>query len=157
MHIKRKGQRPGQSFSHEPPLPHGIKRCREKSTVSASRHSEGPWMSREVLARVPKTRREFDLSRDPSIGPQLEAMKKTEAQRREEQTGRGSGMVGEDQPMPVFRPPQEISKPVDEEHFNSRWMREHCDAVMRQAVPDQPHGREDFSRAFTPLPKSPSL
>jgi hypothetical protein len=90
----------------------------------------GPWLSHE---RVPNLRHEFDIQRDPYIRAQLLDMEKTESQRREEQSGRSSGMVTKDAPVRHHKPPPSIRDPVDNKAFNTRWMVEQRDAVLAQA------------------------
>ena len=52
----------------------------------------GPWLSNAAVARLPGVRRDFDQSRDPFIAEQMRDLKRTETERREEQSGRGSTM-----------------------------------------------------------------
>jgi len=98
--------------------------------------------------------RAFDLSRDPYIAKQLRDADKSEAKRREEQTGRGSGMVGRDQPKPVLRPAGKISRAVERQHFQNRWLAEQRDSVMARAAANQT--RSDPSRTPLCAPKEPS-
>ncbi len=96
----------------------------------------GPWLSNEAVARLPPVRREFDQSRDPFIAKQLRDMEKTEAERREEQTGRGSAMVKQDQPIASLKPPREIGREADAQKFRARWLAEQRAAAMEH------HGSE---------------
>lgn len=67
------------------------------------------------------------------------------SEQREEQDGRGSGMVQSEQPKPVYKPPPSIRNPVDRENFKSGWLQEQHEAAMRSAKlyeQSQTHQRE---------------
>ena len=88
------------------------------------------------------------MDMDPYIRLQLLDHGKTEAQRREDASGRGSGMIESDQTKPVFRPHDPQSKSVDRQNFNQRWMREMRDALVQSSrrTPTQEYqGRERSS------------
>lgn len=156
MFIKRKGQRAGMSPTHEAQDVRYSHPSHEafNERLKARQNPEprpldidGPWMNKDALSRVPNVRREFDLNRDPLIRVQMQDEGKTEAQRRREQMGqmgRGSGMVGQDQPKHNLRPPPDIREDVDRDSFNDRWMAEQRDAVMARAVTAQ--GQPDVQR-----------
>lgn len=90
----------------------------------------GPWLSNAAVARLPPVRREFDQSRDPFIAKQLRDMEKTEAERREEQAGRGSAMVKQEQPIADLKPPRKIGREADAQRFRARWLAEQRAAAM---------------------------
>ena len=110
----------------------------------------GPWLSNEALARLPAVHRAFDMNRDPYIRCQLLDQDKTESQRREEQSGRGSAMVKTDKPAPAYRPSTSTSRAVDRESFRERWLAEQRDAVMARASRQQPSNerQREVSRSY---------
>ena len=100
-------------------------------------------------------KRPFDHVRDPLISAQIKAMEKTEAQRREESSGRGSTMVRLHKPFPELRPKHQL-EPM-RSAFNQAWLREQREAALAQldiqqqrrkqsqdhhAKPDRPIGHE---------------
>lgn len=112
-------------------------------------HHDGPWMSAEVLARLPALRREFDLSRDPSIGSQILDLEAARRRQQEEGGGGGSKMVRADRPRPEAKPPPEMRREVDAAGFSGRWLAQQRDAAMRSANRTQ-------SRGHSPERSSPS-
>lgn len=102
--------------------------------MSAARDIKGPWLNTEVLSRVPKAHREFDLNRDPYIARQILDLQKTEKQRREESEGRGSNMVKRERPALKPAPGNDLRKSVDRAAFGDRWLAERRDAVLAQAA-----------------------
>lgn len=120
---------------------------------SVSGRVAGPWLSNEALARLPQARREFDLNRDPYGRAQVLDMEGRGPKQRD-QSGRGSGMVGRDKPQPVFRPPKEISRPVDRGAFRSNWLAEQREAAWARATPSQ--GRSNDTPALSRRSKEPS-
>lgn len=103
----------------------------------------GQWMSNEAVAGLPSVRREFDQSRDPMIAKQLRDLKKTETQRREEQTGRGSFMVKQDHPRATLKPPRHIGAAVDAQKFRNRWLSEQRSAAMAHHRPETSPDRQE--------------
>ena len=81
------------------------------------------------LRKAPPSRSEFNLARDPLIKRQMEAMKKTEAERREE-GGRGSRMVRLHKPIPALKPKSEFAQGVLSDTFNREWLREQREAYF---------------------------
>lgn len=84
--------------------------------------------------------REFKCARDPLYRKQLEAMQKTEKQRREE-SGRSSLMVKLDKPFPELKPKNELG-PLREK-FNTAWAKERREArihmyATREKEPEFP-------------------
>lgn len=72
----------------------------------------------DSFREVSSTRSVFDRVRDPLIAKQLEALKKTESQRRGKQ-GEGSQMVKLHKPFPELRPRSEMAPKRDA--FNRAW------------------------------------
>lgn len=120
--------------------------------MSAKRNplAEGPWLSRDSMGKLPAVRREFDLNRDPYIRRQILDLEKTETQRREEQGGRGSRMVGKDKPAPSLRPPKNTGKNVDRKVFRDKWLAEQRGAAMAQARKVEPAREPDRTLHRTP-------
>jgi hypothetical protein len=77
--------------------------------------------------------REFDRSRDPLIARQLDDLGKSEAQRREEQTGGGSRMVKNERPQHNLRPSRAVAYRADAQKFQTAWLKEQREAVMLRA------------------------
>lgn len=102
-----------------------------------------PWMSNEAMAQLPAIRREFDRNRDPMIAKQMSDLGKTESERREEQSGRGSEMVKKDRPMANLNPPKEIAAPMDAEKFRGRWLSEQRSAAMADHRPETGTDRQE--------------
>lgn len=102
-----------------------------------------PWMSNEAMAQLPAIRREFDRNRDPMIAKQMRDLGKTETERREEQSGRGSAMVKKDRPMANLNPPKEMARPMDAEQFRGRWLAEQRSAAMAQHRPETSPDRQE--------------
>ncbi len=107
-----------------------------------------PWLSNAAVARLPPVRREFDQSRDTFIAKQLRDMEKTEAERREEQTGRGSSMVEQDRPIASLKPPREIGREADAQRFRARWLAEQRDAAMEHHRSDPEQGQQQHSPTY---------
>ena len=101
--------------------------------MSGARKYAGPWLDASVLKDLPQARRDFDQNRDPLIARQLADLKKTEAERREGQAGRGAAMVRQDKPAPAPHPTGPLGEAVDRESFNGRWLIEQRDAAFAQA------------------------
>lgn len=159
MFIKRKGERAGTPKEKIAYAKDGHKAFNEK--LEARRNPEpkplnvdGPWMSSDVLRKVPDLRRAFDFNRDPLIREQILDLDKTEAQRRGEQSGRSSVMVGKDKPKFSMTPPREMRRPADRRDFQQRWMAEQRDAAFSRAVKAPEH--TDLPRAPAHKPKMPS-
>ncbi len=117
--------------------------------MSVARDVQGPWLDASALQNLPPVRREFDLNRDPTIAAQLRDLDKSEAERRREQTERGSaglpngkhdsGMAARDRPEPANRPPPSLRAQVDRESFDARWLAAQRDAAFaRIATPSAP-------------------
>jgi len=102
-------------------------------SYSAKLNGSLPGVAPTYLAAAPNVRFQFDWNRDPYVRLQMQDRGKSEAQRRDEASGRGSGMIEKDKAAPYFRPPENISKPVDRRNFNHRWIRELRSAVMSAA------------------------
>ena len=123
----------------------------------------GPWMKAETLAALPRLRHDFDMNRDPYIRLQLLDQGKTEAERREDQSGRGSAMVKKDKTTLRLSPPEEIRRPVDKQNFEQRWLAEAQkflgDAVMSRVEPEtrrSPQGRTQPAQKAVRHVKGPS-
>lgn len=101
-----------------------------------------PWLSNEAVVRLPPVRREFDQSRDPFIAKQMRDLKRTETERREEQTGRGSAMVKQDQPIASLKPPREIGREADAQRFRARWLAEQRAVAMEYHRSDADQGHK---------------
>jgi|GEM_PF-4780675 len=136
--------------------------------MSAARDIKGPWLNTEVLNRVPRVHREFDLNRDPYTAHQLLDLDKTEKQRRDESEGtgvpRGSKMVKRDKPVPTQKPRSETGKSVDRAAFGDRWLVERRDAVLAQAAARdatrdaaREHAPEQGNTQPTGITRGPSL
>lgn len=115
-----------------------------------------PWLSNEAVARLPPIRNDFERNRDPSIKAQLNDLEKTEAQRRDEQTGRGSHMIRSDQPRNTLKPPRHIAAPIDASNFQGQWLKEQRNAAMERnaRIPQQQSKPQpDYSqltKSYTP-------
>lgn len=109
--------------------------------MSHARDTSGPWMDKSVLDRLAPIRREFDYNRDPLIAAQLEAINKSEAERRHEQSGEVSGEGSSsgstarqrDKPEPAYKPPEHLRRDVDRRAFEERWLAAQRDAAMQNA------------------------
>ena len=75
----------------------------------------------ESLLRVKSIRDSFEDVRDPYIKRQRDAMRKTEAKRREEGT-KGSKMVKLHKPFPELKPKHDLSQ--IRATFNNAWLKE---------------------------------
>jgi len=115
----------------------------------------GPWMKTETLARLPHLRKAFDTSRAPYVAAQIRDLEKTESQRREEQTGRGSSMIEKDKAAPAYRPHGKIRDAVDGRAFNGQWMKEQREAAM--AAANSTARDQDPSPAYNRTPKLPEM
>lgn len=115
----------------------------------------GPWMKTETLAKVPHLRKAFDTSRDIYIAAQIRDLEKSETQRREEQTGRGSGMIEKDKAAPAYRPHGKIREAVDGASFNKQWMSEQRDAAFEATKSKTTE--QAPSPAYNRTPKSPEI
>jgi hypothetical protein len=102
----------------------------------------GPWLSNAAAARLPSVQRDFDQSRDPFIAEQVRDLKRTETERREEQAGRGSAMVKQDQPIASLKPPREIGREADAQRFRARWLAEQRAAAMEHHRSDADQGHK---------------
>ena len=98
----------------------------------------GPWLSNDAVSQLPPVRQQFDHSRDPSIAMQMRDLNKTEAKRRDEQSGRGSKMIKRDQPKLTLNPPRQIRTSVDSNQFQNSWLKEQRAAAMDQHLPKTP-------------------
>jgi len=95
-----------------------------------------PWLPNKAINRLPPVRQEFDMNRDPYIAKQLRDQDKTETQRRDDQAGRGSTMIQQDQPKPVLKPHNGMSQSIDNQQFNNRWLAEQRNSAMKQHQPE---------------------
>lgn len=159
MFIKRKGERAGTpkakiEYGHPTHKDFNERLEARQAPRVVSTPIERLWLSAETLAQTPNLNRAFDLNRDPYIGAQRLDQRKTESQRRGEQTGRGSGMVEQDKAAPAFRPPEALRKSVDRQDFDARWMAELREAVMKSATSIE-HS-ESRERPRAPVAKEPS-
>lgn len=111
-----------------------------------------PWLSNEAMARLPAVRNDFDRNRDPSIKAQLKDLEKTEVQRRDEQTGRGSHMIKKDQPRNTLKPPRHIADPIDASNFQGRWLKEQRNAAMEKnsRSPQSQHDYTQLTKSYSP-------
>lgn len=108
----------------------------------------GPWLSNEALSRLPQSRRDFDLSRDPHIRRQIQDLASVTAARREDGSGQGSGMVKRDKPHAALHPSEDLRRPVDRAAFRANWLAEQRDAAMANAAkPGSRQQDQDLSRA----------
>ena len=140
MFIKRKGERAGTTkakiaYSHPSHKEFNERLEARQAPRVASTPVDGPWLSAKALAQLPALGRAFDLNRDPYVRAQRLDERKTEAQRREDASGRGSGAIEQEAAKPAFRPPEHIRKPVDRAHFDERWLAKQRAAVMER-VPE---------------------
>lgn len=115
----------------------------------------GPWLSNEVVTRLPRVRQAFDLNRDPH---HLQDNEKSESKRGKEQSGGrgdgGSGMVKREKPQLSPKPPAPISQSVDRRDFQDRWLSEQRDWVMRHAAKPKP--TPELQREISRTTKEPS-
>lgn len=118
-------------------------------------HHDGPWMSAEVLARLPALRRQFDLNRDPSIGAQILDLEAARRQQQGEIEGSGSGMVRADKPRPEAKPPPEMRRDTDAENFSGRWLEQQRDTAMRNARRQRSRGDDGPERGAPSPGRSP--
>ncbi|MEO0411735.1 MAG: hypothetical protein AAF221_07865 [Pseudomonadota bacterium] len=127
-----------------------------KIRVSYSyKHAETlPEVKSPIYETSPNMRFQFDLNRDPYVRLQILDRGKSEAERREEASGRGSAMVEQDQSAPSFRPPSELRRGVDKQDFNQRWMAELRAAVLNAA--NQSQSQESCERDRAPVSQEPS-
>ena len=115
---------------------------------------QGPGPMPSYFVKAPDLETAFQRNRDPSFAAQLDDLKKTEAQRREEQQGSGSSMVRDDKPAPALTPPPEIRREPDRSRFNEAWAKEQMDWAMRHR--DREHqqallqGGREQTRAHAP-------
>lgn len=107
-------------------------------------------MSTDALERLPNVRREFDLNRDPSIKAQLEAEKQTEAQRREDQGGKGAS--DRDQPKPELLPPPEMRKAMVGPMLSGNWMGQHKTQVFVRSPQHRSQAKEHAPQRAIPEP-----
>jgi hypothetical protein len=66
----------------------------------------------------------------------------------EQSEGRGSSMVGNEQPKPVLRPPEHIARKADQSAFKSAWLAEQRDAAF--AAADQSRSQNLQEQEYTP-------
>ncbi len=114
---------------------------------------DAPW-SPAKKAPLPAVRHAFDMNSDPLLRLQLMDAGKTESQRREEQTERGSMMVKMEKPFMAHRPPPAQRGNVDRSKFANDWMKEHRAAALRQSTLPQKTAAQN--RAPTQILKAPS-
>lgn len=123
---KALGEVVSDTQKHNEPIPRTSYSYLHKETL--------PESNSQIYNAAPYVRIEFEVSSNPYLRLQMADLHKTEAQRREEATERGSSMVTKDKADPVFRPPQEFSEDVDRANFNSRWINELRSAVLSAAT-----------------------
>ncbi len=97
----------------------------------AARHPDLGSGQPEAFLKAAPSRSAFDQARDPLIKVQIEDLKKTEAQRREE-GGRGSNMVRQDRPKVEAKPDIEFADGAVRVTFNAAWLREQREARIAQ-------------------------
>jgi hypothetical protein len=83
-------------------------------------YQEYRWPDGKTQSEMPHVNWDFRIARDPFQLPQILAMQKSEAQRRDEAQGRNSETVILEKPLPTYRPKTEFAKAVDAAIFNSR-------------------------------------
>lgn len=113
------------------------KRQKRYSTSYAGRHPDFSQGTPVSLKKLQPLREPFDQTRDPLYKKQLEALEKTEAQRREE-TETGSQMVKLHKPFPDLRPRNDQSQ--IRRTFNQAWLREHrraAEAYLQQQAQEK--------------------
>ena len=119
------------------------------------RHQDAlPGVQFKAYEAAPNVRFQFDWNRDPYIRLQMMDRGKSEKQRREEATGRGSKMVGQDKAAPAFRPRDALGKAAHRKNYNQRWMAELRDAVLSAAKSIEKEESRGRSRA--PVQSGPS-
>ena len=91
---------------------------------SSTSNVTGPWLSAEVLNRLPKSRADFGRETDRiSARPE-----------REDESGRGSSMVEQDAPRPRMHPHSASAQAVDRSEFRRHWLEEHRQAAFAAAA-----------------------
>lgn len=100
----------------------------------------------ESLRKAGPVRRPFNHARDPWLRKQLEAEKKTEAQRRGD--GDGSKMVKLHKPFPELKPKNNLTQ--IRETFNKSWMQETHAARMVQFDEEERHRRDQATNENEP-------
>ena len=88
----------------------------------------------DLLRQYGYVKHTFDHARDPSISRQLND--EAAAKRAAEDRGENSWMVSTDAPRDVYRPPEDIARPVDRETHQNR-MGEDDRRARAQALVDR--------------------
>jgi len=104
---------------------------------------ERPWLSNKVVTQLPSVRHEFEQNRDPNRAMPTSPQDKIERQRRDDQAGRNSRMVTQDQPRANLTPPPTIRTPADNQRFEGKWLAEQRDAAMAQNALSEPYYPQD--------------
>lgn len=98
----------------------------------------GPWMSPEVVERLPNVARDFQLSRDPHIAQQTR-----ELEGRGDQSGRGSASSGEVPPRPELKPPPAMRQSLASPTTGGPWLAEQYAAARSAHSASQAPSRTD--------------
>ena len=94
----------------------------------------GPWLSNAAVEKLPKNKRDFDLSRDPFVRAQIQDR---DAQRQNSAATVLVGVPGWSSATSRCRsraPPENISRQVDRDAFRANWLAEQCQAAMSRAI-----------------------
>lgn len=104
----------------------------------------GPWLSGPSAANLPSVRDQFDRNRDPLRARHLDAMQKSESERREESAGRGS----------LSDPPKPVLKPQSAKGPNrDAWLLAERDRALARSLTngvDAPHSKAAPTQATLP-------
>lgn len=106
----------------------------------------GPWIDRSTL---PQVKHQFETNRDPLRKLEIEALAKTEKQRRDEDS-RSASRLKDDAPQHNMQPPPAIRDPVDRDMFNARWMREQRNAAYQAVQAHREHNQQQQSKEHQP-------
>jgi hypothetical protein len=93
-------------------------------TEPRSSNTTGPWLSSEVLNRLPDARRDFGR----------EATRETIPPVHGGESGRGSSMVEKDAPRPRLHPQSASAQSVDHAEFKKHWLEEQRQAAFAAAA-----------------------
>ncbi|GJL96067.1 MAG: hypothetical protein DHS20C05_24720 [Hyphococcus sp.] len=134
-------------YSH-PGVEEFNKRLHERQNPPPKSRIDEPW-SPAKKGPLPNVQRDFAMT-DPYIRLQMADAEKSEQQRREEQTGRGSRMVSEDHPFMAHRPAPHERGDVDRERFAADWLIEMRDALIAMSPPDKLPRDPGFDHKYQP-------
>lgn len=107
-------------------------------TTSASKHIEGPWLSREAMDNLPEVKRDFDRNRDPYLRAQMD----DEEPERQGQSGKTRI---QDKPKPEPKPKGQMRRAAERAAYVDGWLSQQRKQAMSKAPEQKAFGKDEMA------------